>query len=108
MSNLMIEDEVRNKAAKILNFKSDKNHVAGIGQLTTFKKISKSIDKDPFKKSNREPDGWYFNKHDFQQPALLAEFKSEDKDLNTKAFIDEIHRNMKIAMGAYKNVLGLL
>ena len=61
---MLTEDEVRMKASKILNFKSDKDHVAGIGQLTTFKKISQEIDKDPFSKSNREPDGWYFNKQD--------------------------------------------
>lgn len=105
---LLTEDEVRTKASKILNFKSDKDHVAGIGQLTTFKKISQEIDKDPFSKSNREPDGWYFNKHDMQAPALLAEFKSEDKDLNNQSYVDEIQRNMKIAMGAYKNVIGIL
>lgn len=104
----MTEDQVRDKAAKLLNFKPDKNHVAGIGQLTTFKKISREIDKDPFSSSSREPDGWYFNKHDMQAPALLAEFKSESKSLNTQAFVDEIQRNMKIAMQAYKNVLGLL
>ena len=108
MNNLLTEDEVRTKASKILNFKSDKDHVAGIGQLTTFKKISQEIDKDPFSKSNREPDGWYFNKHDMQAPALLAEFKSEDKDLNNQSYVDEIQRNMKIAMGAYKNVIGIL
>lgn len=105
---MLTEDEVRTKASKILNFKSDKDHVAGIGQLTTFKKISEEIDKDPFSKSNREPDGWYFNKHDMQAPALLAEFKSEDKDLNNQSYVDEIQRNMKIAMGAYKNVIGIL
>ena len=108
MNILLTEDEVRTKASKILNFKSDKDHVAGIGQLTTFKKISQEIDKDPFSKSNREPDGWYFNKHDMQAPALLAEFKSEDKDLNNQSYVDEIQRNMKIAMGAYKNVIGIL
>lgn len=108
MNNLLTEDEVRTKASKILNFKSDKDHVAGIGQLTTFKKISQEIDKDPFSKSNREPDGWYFNKHDMQSPALLAEFKSEDKDLNNQSYVDEIQRNMKIAMSAYKNVIGIL
>lgn len=105
---MLTEDEVRIKAAKILNFKNDKDYVAGIGQLTTFKKISKSIDKDPFDDSNKEPDGWYFDKYDMGKPALLAEFKSEDKDLNTKSYIDEIQRNMKVAMKAYKNVLGLL
>lgn len=105
---LLTEDEVRTKASKILNFKSDKDHVAGIGQLTTFKKISQEIDNDPFSKSNREPDGWYFNKHDMQSPALLAEFKSEDKDLNNQSYVDEIQRNMKIVMGAYKNVIGIL
>lgn len=108
MNILLTEDEVRTKASKILNFKSDKDHVAGIGQLTTFKKISQEIDKDPFSKSNREPDGWYFNKHDMQAPALLAEFKSEDKDLNNQSYVDEIQRNMKIAMSAYKNVIGIL
>lgn len=45
---MLTEDEVRSKADKILNFKSDKDHVAGIGQLTTFKKISKSINNDPY------------------------------------------------------------
>lgn len=108
MNILLTEDEVRTKASKILNFKSDKDHVAGIGQLTTFKKISQEIDKDPFSKSNREPDGWYFNKHDMQAPALLAEFKSEDEDLNNQSYVDEIQRDMKIAMGAYKNVIGIL
>lgn len=105
---MLTEDEVRSKAAKILNFKNDKDHVAGIGQLTTFKKISKSIDNDPFANSNKEPDGWYFNKHDMMTPALLAEFKSEDKDLNNQSYVDEIQRNMKIVMDVYKNVLGLL
>ena len=105
---MLTEDQVREKARQILNFKSDKDHVAGIGQLTTFKTISKQIDGDPFSKSNKEPDGWYFNKHDQQAPALLAEFKSEDKDLNRQNYIDELQRNMRIAMGYYRNVLGVL
>lgn len=105
---MLTEDQVREKARQILNFKSDKDYVAGIGQLTTFKTISKHIDGDPFSKSSKEPDGWYFNKHDQQAPALLAEFKSEDKDLNRQSYIDELQRNMRIAMGYYRNVLGVL
>lgn len=104
----LTEDQVRDKANKILQFKNSKDYIGGVGQITSFNELSKSIQGNPFKGNVRKPDGWYLNKHDKQAPALIAEFKAEDKDLNIDSTIAEIKRNMKVAMKYYKNVLGIL
>lgn len=104
----LTEDQVREKANKILQFKNSKDYVGGVGQITSFNELSKSIKGNPFKGNIRKPDGWYLNKNDMDAPALLAEFKAEDKDIGKESTIDEIQSNMKVAMKYYKNVLGIL
>lgn len=105
---ILTEDQVRQKANEILDFKDSKNYKGGVGQITSFNELSKSIKGNPFKGNIRKPDGWYLNKNDKDAPAILAEFKASDKDLNKQSTIDEIQSNMKVAMSYYKNVCGIL
>lgn len=105
---ILTEDQVRQKANNILDFKDNKDYKGGVGQITSFNELSKSIKDNPFKGNIRKPDGWYLNKNDKDAPAMLAEFKASDKDLNKQSTIDEIQSNMKVAMGYYKNVCGIL
>lgn len=105
---ILTEDQVRQKANNILDFKDNKDYKGGVGQITSFNELSKSIKDNPFKGNIRKPDGWYLNKNDKDAPAILAEFKAGDKDLNKQSTIDEIQSNMKVAMDYYKNVCGIL
>ena len=105
---ILTEDQVRQKANNILDFKDNKDYKGGVGQITSFNELSKSIKDNPFKGNIRKPDGWYLNKNDKDAPAILAEFKASDKDLNKQSTIDEIQSNMKVALSYYKNVCGIL
>lgn len=104
----LTEDQVRQRANDILEFKNSKNYVGGVGQITSFNELSKSINGNPFKGNIRKPDGWYLSKKDKDAPALLAEFKAQDKDITKEGPVKEIKSNMKVAMKYYKNVLGIL
>ena len=105
---ILTEDQVRQKANNILDFKDNKDYKGGVGQITSFNELSKSIKDNPFKGNIRKPDGWYLNKNNKDAPAILAEFKASDKDLNKQSTIDEIQSNMKVALSYYKNVCGIL
>lgn len=93
------EDQVRDDANLLLGFEDTETVKAGVGQITTFNKLGFSgyIDK---------PDGWYLpNETSF--PAIIAEFKGEDKDLKPQ-HVDELFKNCRIAHTKYRNVIGIL
>lgn len=112
MANLT-EDEVRdgytdkhgfhNGAKQILEFdKAEIDVQQGTGQLKTFKQLGFSG-----KGSNHKPDGWYLPK-DCSKVAIILETKSSDKDIENKAYIDELITNIKIANKKYSKVVGIL
>ena len=102
------EDQVREDAKEILGFNETADYYSGVGQITTFSEISKHIDGDPFHGNIQKPDGWYLNKNDRNAPALIAEFKAEDKEMDTEDYVAEIQKNMRVAMTHYTNVCGIL
>lgn len=93
------EDQVRNDANLLLGFEDTETVKAGVGQITTFNKLGFSGYSD-------KPDGWYLpNETSF--PAIIAEFKGEDKDLKPQ-HVDELFKNCRIAHTKYRNVIGIL
>src|SRR5574344_212386 len=97
MSNLT-EDEVRDLAGKILNFKNEQNVTSGVGQLTTFNQLGFIGIKD-------RPDGWYLPKN-FEDVAIVLETKSSDISINN--FVDELIKNCNIVLEKYKKVIGVI
>ena len=96
------EDQVRDDANKILGLVDTETAKAGVGQITSFGKLLGIKGEG----ANNRPDGWYFpNESSF--PAIIAEFKGEDKDLK-QAHIDELLKNCRIAHAKYKNIIGIL
>lgn len=102
------EDQVREDAKETLGFNETADYYSGVGQITTFSEISKHIAGDPFQSNIQKPDGWYLNKNDRNAPALIAEFKSEDKEIDNDYYVAEIQKNMRVAMTHYTNVCGIL
>lgn len=109
----LTEDEVRdgytdkdgfhNGAKQILEFDKAESEVRqGTGQLTTFKQLGFSG-----KGSKHKPDGWYLP-DDCTKAAIILETKSSDKDINSKAVINELLNNVKIANSRYPKVVGIL
>lgn len=94
----MTEDQVRDKAGKILKFENDDNAVSGVGQLTTFNQLG-------FKGVADKPDGWYLPKN-HEEVAIILETKASDTKL--EKYIDEIEKNCKIVLTKYKKVIGIL
>lgn len=95
----MTEDEVRDKAKKILGFENTETAISGVGQLTTFNQLG-------FKGVNDKPDGWYLpNEKHF--PAIILETKNSNVELR-QSQIDELLKNCRIAASKYKNVVGIL
>ena len=95
----MTEDEVRDKAKKILGFDDTETAKSGVGQLTTFNLLG-------FKGVNDKPDGWYLpNEKHF--PAIILETKNSDVELRQPQ-IDELLKNCRIVARKYKNVIGIL
>ena len=93
------EDQVRDDANLLLGFEDTETVKAGVGQITTFNKLGFSGHMD-------KPDGWYLpNETSF--PAIIAEFKGEDKDLKPQ-HVDELFKNCRIAHTKYRNVIGIL
>lgn len=93
------EDQVRDDANLLLGFEDTETVKAGVGQITTFNKLGFSGYSD-------KPDGWYLpNETSF--PAIIAEFKGEDKDLKPQ-HVDELFKNCRIAHTKYRNVIGIL
>lgn len=93
------EDQVRDDANLLLGFEDTETVKAGVGQTTTFNKLG-------FAGYSDKPDGWYLpNETSF--PAIIAEFKGEDKDLKSQ-HVDELFKNCRIAHTKYRNVIGIL
>ena len=98
MRKFLTEDEVRDKAGKILEFENSEKVKSGIGQLTSFNQLGFQGIKD-------RPDGWYFS-NDKQIPAIILEAKNSDQVLEN--YIDELRKNCDIALSQYDKVIGIL
>ena len=94
----LTEDEVRDKAKKILGLENTDDVLSGVGQLTTFNQLG-------FKKKLDKPDGWYLPKNK-EKVAIILETKSEITNIDN--YVDEIIKNCKIALTKYKKVIGIL
>ena len=99
----LTEDEVRDKAGKVLGFKNEDNVIAGVGQLTTFNQLGITGEGN-----NKKPDGWYFPK-DKGAVAIILETKNSNEDIGKDKWIYEIKQNCKVVMDSgYSHVIGLL
>ncbi len=96
----MTEDEVRNQAGGILELNDSDKAKAGTGQVTTFNQLG-------FKGCNKKPDGWYLPK-DKGGVAIILETKSEDTDLDGQKWVDELNRNVDVALSQFSKVIGIL
>ncbi len=95
----LTEDEVRDKARRILDLESTESAQAGVGQLTSFNKLGFSGIKD-------RPDGWYLpNETHF--PALVLETKGSNVTFSKKER-EELLKNIRIVQKKYKYVIGIL
>ena len=94
------EDQIRNSAETILGFVSDEEAISGTGQITTFNQLG-------FKGVNYKPDGWYLPK-DKGAVAIILEAKSEDTDLDSQKWVDELNQNIDVTMSQYSKVVGIL
>lgn len=94
----MTEDQVRDKAGKVLKFEDSKEVKSGVGQLTTFNQLG-------FKGISDKPDGWYLPENK-ELPAIILETKASK--INIDNYIDEIKKNCNIALKKYKKVVGII
>lgn len=95
------EDEIRDEAKSILGFDIKELKVQqGTGQITTFNQLG-------FKGVIDKPDGWYLP-DDCSMPAIILETKSEQEDISSKKWADELLKNCNIIKKKYKNVCGIL
>lgn len=99
MAKMMTEDEVRDKAREILDFKEQDGIRANVGQLTTFNQLGFSGVAD-------KPDGWYLPKNP-TDTALVLETKASYLALNKK-HVSELQKNVKILREKYEHVVGIL
>lgn len=100
---IIYEDEVRDNACNILGFsieETDKEVEQGVGQIKTFNQMG-------FKGIKDRPDGWYLPKNT-KDVAIIAEFKSSDKDLTASAWEKELKKNVDIVLTKYDNCVGIL
>ena len=100
---IIYEDEVRDNACNILGFnveETDKGVEQGVGQIKTFNQMG-------FKGIKDRPDGWYLPKNT-KDVAIIAEFKSSDKDLTASAWEKELKKNVDIVLTKYDNCVGIL
>ena len=97
----LTEDQVRDKACKILAFEDTETAQSGVGQLTSFKKLGFSGSG-----ANNRPDGWYLP-HQTIFPAIILEVKNEETELKSPQ-IEELLKNCRIAHSKYKDVVGIL
>lgn len=99
MAKKMTEDEVRDKARKVLNMEGRDDVKAGVGQLTTFNQLG-------FPGVADKPDGWYLpnNRSDV---AVVLETKASNIKLG-KAQVDEVLKNVHIVEEHYQRVVGVL
>lgn len=94
------EDKVRDEARHILGFHDDEKAVSDTGQITTFNQLGFPgvIDK---------PDGWYLP-YNTGEVAIILETKAEENDLDNQKWVDELDKNVDIAMMKYRHVIGIL
>ena len=97
----LTEDQVRDRARKILSLEDTETAQSGVGQLTSFKKLG-FVGKG----ANNRPDGWYLP-HQTIFPAIILEVKNEETELKTPQ-IEELLKNCHIAHAKYKDVIGIL
>lgn len=99
----LTEDEVRDLAKVKLGFDATETGIKqGTGQITTFKQLGFSCEKN-----NHKPDGWYLPDV-LSKPAIVLETKSEEQDLSNDKWVEELITNIKILQTKYKNVVGIL
>lgn len=94
----MTEDEVRDKAGRILKLENTNDVMAGVGQLTSFNQLGFFGVKD-------RPDGWYLPNNK-GLPAIILETKNSKQVL--KNYIEELIKNCNIALTKYNKVIGIL
>ncbi|MFW0111267.1 N-6 DNA methylase [Rothia sp. CCM 9416] len=95
------EDTVRNNAGKILGFDEiEAEVVQGTGQITTFNQLG-------FRKVADKPDGWYLPKNK-TLPAIILEAKSSSVDIGRQEWVDELKKNVNIALTKYEKCVGIL
>lgn len=99
MSSLT-EDEVRDLAKNTLHFASEKDVKVGVGQLTSFNQLG-------FKGVQDKPDGWYLPKN-INDVGIILEIKNSNIDIFKQHCINELIKNIKIALTKYKKVIGIL
>lgn len=97
----LTEDQVRDRARRILSLEDTETAQSGVGQLTSFKKLG-FVDEG----ANNRPDGWYLP-HLTIFPAIILEVKNEETELKTPQ-IEELLKNCRIAHAKYKDVIGIL
>lgn len=96
----LTEDEVRDKAKKILKMENKKGVKSGFGQITTFNMLG-------FKGVTDKPDGWYLPKN-LTDTAMVLETKDSKINLDSCHPVEEILKNIKIVQSKYNNVVGIL
>ena len=95
------EDQVRDESKIILGFDNNEENVQqGTGQITTFNLLG-------FKGNNNKPDGWYLPENS-SSVAIILEAKSSSVDIYLQKWVDELLKNVNIAMSKYKKVIGIL
>lgn len=95
------EDEVRDEAKLILGFDAVENGILqGTGQIKTFNQLG-------FKGVSDKPDGWYLP-NDKNAVAIIFEAKSEKENVEDVRWINELKKNLNIAIQKYKKVIGIL
>lgn len=107
MSDFLTEDKVRIIAKEKLGLYDSDKAISDTGQLTTFNNLAKLSNINEFLGISDKPDGWYlpFNHN---ETAIILETKNSDVNIDTKFCVDEIRKNVTIALKHYKNVIGLL
>lgn len=101
MSDYRTEDQVRDEAKSKLGFDDNEQKVKqGTGQITTFNQLG-------FKGVIDKPDGWYFP-DDKNIPAIILETKPEAEEISKQKWVDELFKNIDIALTKYKKVVGIL
>ena len=107
MSDFLTEDKVRIIAKEKLGFYDSDKAVSDTGQLTTFNNLANTLKIDNFKGIIDKPDGWYLP-YNRNETAIILEAKNTDVNIDTKFCVDEIRKNISIALKHYKNVIGIL
>lgn len=110
----MTEDNVRNiigNKMKLVDSDSksinNKNYYSGVGQITTFNEIGKTIGIKEFAGITDKPDGWYLPTSK-SEPAIIVECKSESNGVRKQSYVDELFKNVDIVLKIYPHTIGIL